>query len=223
VLDSTRGRDPKRGVARPQPRRRAQRRRDGKPWGVSQPDGARSLRPAYRELETHRLTLRRPVEDDATRLFRAFGSDPEVTRFLTWRPHRSIADAEAAIAQRIQRLSDGTEYSWIVERAGHREAIGIVSAWFSGAEAELGFVLARSHWGQGLMTEAVAAVTEWALSSPGIKRTWATCDVDNLASARVLEKAGLVKCGGFERQIVRPNLSSLPRPSLLFEAWNPAA
>lgn len=180
------------------------------------------MRPPYRDLETHRLVLRRPGEDDATRIFRAFGSDPEVTRFLTWRPHRSIADAKAAIAQRIQRLSDGTEYSWILQRAGHREAIGIVSVWFSGAEAELGFVLARPHWGQGLMTEAVLAVTRWALSSPSVTRVWATCDVENLASTRVLEKTGFVKRDGLEREIVRPNLSPTPRPSLLFDAWKPA-
>jgi len=180
------------------------------------------LGPVYRELETHRLVLRRPEPDDAARIFRAFGSDPEVTRFLTWRPHRSIADAEAAIAQRIQRLSDGTEHSWIVQRASHREAIGIVSAWFRGTEAELGFVLARSHWGRGLMSEAVLAVTEWALAGPTVTRVWATCDVENLASARVLEKAGLVNCGAFEREIVRPNLSPVPRPGLLFEVRKPA-
>ncbi len=176
------------------------------------------MQPIYRDLRTHRLVLRRPEKDDAARIFRTFGSDPEVTRFLTWRPHRSIADAEAAIAQRIHRLNDGSEYSWIVQRADHREPIGIVSAWFAGGCAELGFVLARAFWGLGLMTEAVLAVTEWVLTSEDVTRVWATCDLENLASARVLEKTGLIKRGVFEREIVRPNLSPIPRPSLLFES-----
>jgi RimJ/RimL family protein N-acetyltransferase len=174
--------------------------------------------PAYRALQTARLALRRPEADDAERIFRAFGSDPEVTRFLTWRPHRSLADAEAALAGRLQRLAEGSEYSWILERAGQREAVGIVSAWCSGTEVELGFVLARPHWGRGLMTEAATAVVEWALAAPEVTRVWATCDAEHLASARVLRKAGLVERGS-GREIVRPNLGPLPRPSLLFETW----
>ena len=41
------------------------------------------------------------------------------------------------------------------------------------------------------MAEAVRAVTQWALAQPGIFRVWAVCDIDNHASARVLEKAGM--------------------------------
>jgi RimJ/RimL family protein N-acetyltransferase len=63
----------------------------------------------------------------------------------------------------------------------------------------------------------VVAVTEWALAEAGITRVWATCDVENVASARVLEKAGLIARGVFERAILRPNLAPIPRPSLLFE------
>jgi RimJ/RimL family protein N-acetyltransferase len=166
--------------------------------------------------------LRRPEEDDAERIFESFGADPEVTRFLTWRPHRSLADAYAAIAQRIQRLRDGSEYSWIVQRTEQHEAIGIVSVWLEEISAELGFVLGRAHWNRGLMTEAVSAVKEWALAEAGATRVWATCDVDNRASARVLEKAGLIARGAFQRDIVRPNLGPQPRPSLLFEARRPA-
>lgn len=176
------------------------------------------MQPIYRDLRTERLVLRCPEQDDAERIFRTFGSDPEVTRFLTWRPHRSIADAEAALAQRLQRLRDGSEYSWVVQRADHREAIGIVSAWLAGGGAELGFVLARAHWNLGLMTEAVSAVTEWAFAEGGAARVWATCDLENVGSARVLEKARFTKLGLLARDIVRPNLSPISRPSLLFEA-----
>jgi RimJ/RimL family protein N-acetyltransferase len=51
-----------------------------------------------------------------------------------------------------------------------------------------------------------------------VARVWATCDVENRASKRVLEKAGFAPKGRFERDVVRPNLSAEPRPSLLFEA-----
>jgi RimJ/RimL family protein N-acetyltransferase len=178
------------------------------------------VRLPYRELRTGRLRLRPPAEVDAPAVFASFAADPEVTRYLTWRPHRTLDDAEAALAARRGRLAQGAEYSWILERAESPGVIGVVSAWPADGAVELGFVLARAHWGQGLATEAVVAVRDWALDA-GAQRVWATCDLENRASARVLEKAGFERLGNFERGIVRPNLSPEPRPSLLYERSRP--
>jgi len=49
----------------------------------------------------------------------------------TWRPHRSIADAEAALAGRLERLAKGTEYSWMLEPLAAERVVGIVSAWLA--------------------------------------------------------------------------------------------
>ena len=57
---------------------------------------------------------------------------------------------------------------------------------------------------------------KWLESESGIQRIWATCDVENLASARVLEKLGLVREGLLRRLTVRPNLSELPRDAWMF-------
>jgi len=59
----------------------------------------------------------------------------------------------------------------------------------SGHRAEIGYVLGRPWWGQGFMTEAARAVVEWGLAQPAMFRVWAVTDVDNVASARVLERA----------------------------------
>jgi RimJ/RimL family protein N-acetyltransferase len=176
----------------------------------------RDTRIAYRPLSTARLRLRRPTPADAARIYGSLGADPEVTRYLTWRPHRELADAEAALASRIARLESGVEDSWIIAMQEGDEVVGLISAWFENDATELGFVLARARWGQGLMTEAVCAVRDWALGQGGVARVWATCDCENRASARVLEKAGFSREEGFVREIVRPNLSASPRPSLRF-------
>jgi RimJ/RimL family protein N-acetyltransferase len=178
----------------------------------------RAPRPSlpYRELSTPRLRLRRPQRADAALIFTDFGADPEVMRFLAWRPHASLPDAEAALARRLERLANGVEYSWILESSPDGTALGLISAWQEGALLELGFALARSCWGRGLMREAVAAVCDWAFATGAVRRVWASCDIENTASARVLEKAGLASRGRFERAIVRPNLGPEPRPSLLF-------
>lgn len=176
------------------------------------------MREEYGELRGERLRLRPPRADDVRQVFESFAADPEVTRFLTWRPHGSLEDAERALAGRLQRLAKGVEYSWMLEPVGCDRLVGIVSAWIADGAAELGFVLARSHWKQGLATEAARLVKDWAFGLPDVERVWASCDVENRASARVLEKAGLANAGEYARDVVRPNLDARPRPSLLFVA-----
>jgi RimJ/RimL family protein N-acetyltransferase len=81
---------------------------------------------------------------------------------------------------------------------------------------ELGFVLARRYWDQGYMTEAMKAVMDWALRRGDVYRVWAVCDIDNLASARVMEKAGMQREGVLKRWSVHPNISAEPRDSYCY-------
>ena len=69
---------------------------------------------------------------------------------------------------------------------------------------------------QGFATEMVAETIAWALSQPEIYRVWATCDTENLASARVLEKVGLEREGTLRRWAIRPNISSEPRDAFIY-------
>jgi [ribosomal protein S5]-alanine N-acetyltransferase len=61
------------------------------------------------------------------------------------------------------------------------------------------------------MTEVLAEVTGWVMRQAGIWRIGAGCDVENSASARVMEKAGLEREGILRRWIIHPNISSEPR------------
>jgi RimJ/RimL family protein N-acetyltransferase len=81
---------------------------------------------------------------------------------------------------------------------------------------DIGYVLARKHWGAGLMPEAIRALAQVALALPSIFRVQATCDIDNRASARTLEKSGFVREARLERYIVHPNISPEPRPCLMY-------
>jgi ribosomal-protein-alanine N-acetyltransferase len=58
-------------------------------------------------------------------------------------------------------------------------------------EADLGFIFAREAWGRGYATEAARAMVRAGFEQLGLRRIIATCDVENVASARVLEKTGL--------------------------------
>jgi [ribosomal protein S5]-alanine N-acetyltransferase len=61
------------------------------------------------------------------------------------------------------------------------------------------------------MTEALSEVAGWAMRQHDIRRIGAVCDVDNPASARVMEKAGLAREGILRRWLVHPNISPEPR------------
>jgi len=82
-------------------------------------------------------------------------------------------------------------------------------------------VLARSHWGQGLMMGAIRAFTAIALGPSEVFRVEATCDVANRASARVLEKSGFLLEGRLGRYTVHPNVSAEPRDCFIYAACRP--
>ena len=61
------------------------------------------------------------------------------------------------------------------------------------------------------MTEVLTEVVNWALSLPLIFHIGAVCNVENIGSARVMEKAGLVREGLLRRWLMHPNISDEPR------------
>jgi RimJ/RimL family protein N-acetyltransferase len=70
------------------------------------------------------------------------------------------------------------------------------------------------------MPEAVRAVTGWALDQPGIYRVWAVCNVENIASCRVMEKVGMQKEGILRRWSIHPNISEEPCDSYCYAVTN---
>lgn len=60
---------------------------------------------------------------------------------------------------------------------------------------EIGYGMKKEYEGQGYMTEAVTAMAEWASNQPGVTRVEAETDPDNIASKKVLQKAGFRENG----------------------------
>ena len=81
---------------------------------------------------------------------------------------------------------------------------------------DLGYVLAQEAWGQGYMTEALQAVLGAALASDRINRVKAICDLENVASQRVMEKAGMKEEHREQRHEVHPNLGAEPRECVTY-------
>ena len=167
-------------------------------------------------LETSRVLLRLPTLNDADTMFQKYTQDQEVTKYLIWRPHESISVTREFIHRCIQCWSDKSAFPWVVIRKNDDELIGMIELRIDKFRADLGYVIAREHWGVGYATEITKTVVDWALAQEQLYRIWATCDVENIASARVLEKAGMQREGILRRYIVHPNISDKPRDSYCY-------
>lgn len=162
-------------------------------------------------FETERLILRPIARRDALAIFSGYAQDPEVVRYLIWRPHQRLAETEAYIARCLAAPAAGSRTYALTGRARGRVIGAFELRRPDLHRLDCGYVLAHPFWGRGLMTEALCEVAAWAIRQDDIWRLGAVCDVDNPASARVMEKAGLAYEGILRRWIVHPNLGPEPR------------
>jgi RimJ/RimL family protein N-acetyltransferase len=162
-------------------------------------------------IETLRLMLRPPVGSDAESIFTGYTQDAEVTKYLIWRPHENIEETRDFLRRCISAWEEGSAFPWIITRKEDERIIGMIECRIKGFGLNIGYALGRAHWGRGYMPEAARAVVDWGLSQDTIFRVWALCDVENLASARVMEKIGMQREGILRRCIIHPNISDDPR------------
>src|SRR5215207_740357 len=121
-------------------------------------------------FDTERLMLR-PIESgDAAAIFTGYAQDPEVVRFVSFRPHRSLADTDAYIARCLATPTSAARTYVLLERADE----GLIGAFHlrrrDSHRLDCGYVMAKAWWGRGLMTEALSAVAAWAMAEDAIWR-----------------------------------------------------
>ncbi len=162
-------------------------------------------------LETARLYLRPPRMEDAEAIFEQYAQDAAVTKYLTWRPHRDIEETRAFVRRCQDVWRDASAFPWAIIRKAGGQLLGMIEMRIDGHRVDLGYGLAQGYWGQGYTPEVVAAIMDWAWQQPTVYRVWAVCDIENQASARVLEKVGMRREGVLRRWIMHPNRSGEPR------------
>ncbi len=119
----------------------------------------------------------------------AFASDPLACRYTTWGPN-GLAETRVFLAEATTARTDG--YVLAVNLDGR--VVGSAAAWTTSASdrvGEMGDTLHPHHWGQGYATEVAGLLLRMGFERLGFERVAATCDPENVASARVLEKTGL--------------------------------
>lgn len=162
-----------------------------------------------REIETERLRLRRLLPGDAGQMYANWASDPAVTRWLRWAPHKSAAETQALLAAWAELYQNPDYYQWCITEKRSGVVFGTISidnalpsepgarGEWAGLDTscgvwEPGYCIGRAWWGKGYATEALcAAVKYWFEDAGG---AWLACchAIQNPASGAVMQKAGFV-------------------------------
>jgi RimJ/RimL family protein N-acetyltransferase len=169
------------------------------------------MNPAPLLIRTPRLLLRKPELNDAAAIRDGYAHDPEVTRYLVWKPDQTPGEIRAFLETTLERWEKGAAYAWALTLKEDGRLIGMIDARVDGYMVNVGYVLGRAYWNRGYATEALAAVVGWTDGLEEIHRVWAVCSVDNPASARVMEKAGMTREGILRNWMVFPNIDGSPR------------
>lgn len=142
------------------------------------------------------------------------------SRSVLWETHRSVEDSERFLRLAEDGYARGDFGGWGVVRKEDGAFVGTcgLDAGYAPehARAELGYVLSREYWGKGLMPEAVRAVICFGFERAELNRVEARCIVENTASARVMEKAGMT-CEGTlrEREFIKGSYRDIKLYSIL--------
>ncbi len=162
-----------------------------------------------RETETARLKLRRVREDDVKAIYEGWAKDPEVSKYLTWHPHKSVEDTRMVMDYWLSEYSKETCYRWGIELKESGTLIGMIDVvGYEGGVPVIGYCSARKYWNRGYMTEALKAVAD-ELFAAGFSEIKAEVVEENGASNRVIQKAG------FEYVESRNSPLSLVKPEMV--------
>lgn len=162
--------------------------------------------PAMPELHTERLVLRQWRDADREP-WAALCADPEVMQFLS--SDRDRATSDMAIDRWRARIDDQGWSFWAVELKRTGEFIGMAGLQVPAAPhpylpcTEIGWRLARAHWGQGYASEAARRVLCFAFTELKLQEVLASTAVGNMRSSAVMRRIGM---SGPEASFIHPGV-----------------
>lgn len=175
-------------------------------------------------IETDRLVLRPLRMRDAADLY-AYARDPEVSRHVLWEAHKSMRESRQFLRAAIRQYRKGLPGSFAITWKSSGRMIGTIGFMWVNVDhksAEVGYSLNRDYWNQGIMTEALRAVIQFGFDELHLNRIEAQHEIDNPASGRVMQHAGMQYEGRLRQRLMNKGkyvdvalyaiLQSDPRP-----------
>jgi len=168
-------------------------------------------------FSTERLRGRKPQLEDAQAIFDCYASDPIATQFLSFPSYLRPEPIREWLKLTLEKWENSPGINYLIfPKDKPEKLIGACSFRLDGFKAEIGYVFGRPYWNQGYATEILQHWIDWGLAQENIHRISAFCDVDNTASARVMQKAGMALEGRLNRYAIHPNMGTTPRDVFLY-------
>ena len=154
----------------------------------------------FPEIETKNLLLRRIKQSDSVELFKVL-SDHEVVEFYDDDVFTEVSQASDQIKLWENGYINKWGIRWGITKKDDKKLIGScgyygIHNWYK--RASIGYELARSHWRQGIMTEALRAIAVYGFDEMELNRIDAVIMPGNIASIKMLEKIGFQQEGLLE-------------------------
>lgn len=145
-------------------------------------------------LETEHLILRKFVIEDAEEMFANWTNDPEVAKYMRWNANIDINETKKNLQVRIEKYEESNTYYWAITLKTINKPIGniaLISSNEYDSCADVAYCIGRNFWGQGIAAEALKRVLEFGLTEVNFNRIEAYHSVNNIASGRAMQKAGM--------------------------------
>lgn len=144
-------------------------------------------------LETERLILRKITLEDVEDMY-SYASNEEVSKYVTWETHKTLSDTKEFVEYVLAQYENKKVALWGIEYKENGKFIGTIDfvSWsVKHHVAEIGYVLSQDYCGRGNVTEAAKEVIKFGFNNMDLVRIQARCFVENIGSARVMEKTGM--------------------------------
>ncbi|WP_117160984.1 GNAT family N-acetyltransferase [Paraliobacillus sp. X-1268] len=173
-------------------------------------------------IETERLILRKVTLEDIEDMH-LYGSNEEVSKYVSWDTHETISDTKAFVESILKKYENKQVSPWGIEYKENGKFIGTIDfVWWEPSQqiAELGYVISKDYWGKGLITEVAKEIIKFGFNEMDLVRIQARCDVENIGSARIMEKVGMSFEGTIRKgMFVKGEHRDLKRYSILKEEF----
>ncbi len=151
-------------------------------------------------LETERLLLKPLRKEYAAEAYAAWTTDPDVARYVRWCPHGSVEETITWLADSESKIDSPDHFDWGIFLRDSGALIGSIGAFKEADEQgidryELGYCIAKKHWGRGITSEALQRVFTYLRDDIGIRHFFCCHDVSNPASGAVMRKIGFIPYG----------------------------
>jgi RimJ/RimL family protein N-acetyltransferase len=149
----------------------------------------------FKPIRTERLLIR-PFRLDDVGAVHAWRNDPEVAKYQDWLMPYPMEKAERIVSELSQMEGPKNKEWWmaVIADPDTDEQLGELGAHLTweGRSAEVGYTLAKRHWGKGYAVEALSALVRYLFEDLGVTRQYGMLHPDNSASAMVLERTGFI-------------------------------